>query len=238
MARNTASSLAHSCLNTFSELLHKHNPNQAITKFSEHIHGKSLDVVSTNALFYVAHPSGHEEPAKDLLLRTRQTKKHIDFCTKHLTELALQRFKNKDVVVHPLGDFSVGALKSAKRIRFISAEPGQIHKLPVHKLEYHQPISAHNALDRADIVVLEPEAITKEGIVVQKGARLLAELAIARGIPVYAIGTSWHAAPKWHSHAGNEKVPAGFLTGVLSEHGIYAHKDFIVNVKKDFPWII
>ena len=142
------------------------------------------------------------------------------------------------VVVHPVGNFVVPALKSAKSIRFIHTDQAVLHNLPVHKLEYHKPLTAGNSLDGAGVVLLEPEAVTKEGVFVQNGGRLLAELAAARGIPVYAIATSWHVASEWHAKPNHEKVSGGLLTGVLSEHGIYSHKDFITKVKKDFPWII
>jgi translation initiation factor 2B subunit (eIF-2B alpha/beta/delta family) len=238
MARNNSSSLAHSYLNVFSELLHRHNADRAIEKFSKHIEGRPMDVVSTNALFYVAHPSGHEEPAKELLSRTIQTKKHIDFCSKHLSEIASNKLKNKSVVVHPLDASATSFVKSAASIRFIQADQAALHNLPAHKLECHQPISAHSAFDNAHLLLLAPQAVTRQGAVVQKGGLLLAELASARGIPVYALATAWHTAPKWHADANNENIPAGLITGILSEHGIHSHKDFMANVKKDFPWII
>ncbi|MEM4265465.1 MAG: hypothetical protein QXX65_00075 [Candidatus Woesearchaeota archaeon] len=220
------------------ELLRRHSPDKAILNFSKHLEGKILDVVTANALFYVAHPSGHAEPAKELLSRTIQTKKHINFCFSQMTNFVLQKLRNKVVVVHPLAISNTAFLKNAKSIRFIHADQSALQYLPVHKLEYYKPLAAAESLDNANLVLLEPEAVTKEGIFVKKGGRLLAELAAARGIPVYAVATAWHVVPKWHTKTNNEIVPAGLVLGILSEHGVYSHKDFIANVKKDFQWII
>jgi hypothetical protein len=237
MARNPVSSLAQSYLNTFTELLHKHSPNRAIANFSKHIGSKELDAISTNALYFIAHPSGHDELAKELLARTRQTKRQIDFCASQLADVAKRKLSKKNIVAHPVGMLTAQFLKSAKEIRYISADNSALKILPEANLSEHHAFSAPEALEKADMVVLEPVAITKNGAVVEKGARLLAELAYSRNIPVYAVATSWHTVPKWHK-AGTEEVPAGLLTGVMSDRGIHAHEEFLARVQQDYPWII
>jgi translation initiation factor 2B subunit (eIF-2B alpha/beta/delta family) len=237
MARNQASSQAHSFLNTFIELLHKHPLNLAVANFSRHIGNNELDVISTNALYFISHPPGHNELAKELLERTRQTKRRIDFCTSQMADVAKQKLSNKSIVVHPVGMLTAPLLKSAGKINYISADNSALKILPEADLSEHTAFSAPEAIENADLVILEPAAITKNGAVVEKGARLLAELACARNIPVYAIATSWHTVPKWQK-AGAEEVPAGLLTGVMSDRGIHAHAEFLSRVQKDYPWII
>lgn len=235
MARNQASSLAQSYLNTFIELLHKHPPGRAVANFSKCI--RELDAISTNALYFIAHPSRQDAPAEELLARARQTKRRIDFCTSQMADIAKRKLGNKTIVAHPVGMLLAPLLKSAKEVRYISADNSALKALHSTDLSDHSPLTAPEALENAGMVIFEPFAITKNGAVVEKGARLLAELAYARSIPVYAVATSWHTVPKWQK-AGAEEVPAGLLAGVMSDHGIHPHAEFLKRVQKDYPWII
>jgi translation initiation factor 2B subunit (eIF-2B alpha/beta/delta family) len=236
--RNPASSGAHAHLNTLIKLLHVFQPERALAQFSKHADKRAFDVVSANALHFVTHASESDAPSEELLSRAAHAKKQIDTCFSHLAEVAAPKLKNKTVVAHPLDAFSTSVLGKAAHVRFISVNQAHINKLPLHKLEAHRAITAHYALDGADLLLIEPKAITPTSIVARKGARLLAELAIARGIPVYALATSWHATPRWHASHNDEKIPPQFLTGILSEHGIYAHDQFLGRVQKAFPWLL
>jgi len=235
--RDRLSSLAHAHLNTLAELLHKHPPARALARFSKHIAEQPLDAVSANAVHFVTHAVPDARAKEELLARVHHAKRQIDTCAQHLAELAAQKLRDRTIVVHPLGTLTAPLVKDAKRIRFLHVNQAILHSLSLLKLEAHQPITAANALENADLVLLEPHAITPEGIAVQQGGRLLAELADARGIPVYAAATSWHAIPGWSHSRSDERVPARFLTGIISEHGIYAHDQFLARVQKTFPWI-
>jgi translation initiation factor 2B subunit (eIF-2B alpha/beta/delta family) len=237
-AQNPVSSLAHSYLDTFAEMLHKLEPDRALEKFSNLIEGKKLDVVSANALFFVAHPTTQENLKEELLSRTHQTKRQLDFSAKNFTQIASQRLRNKTVMAHPLGTVSAFLLRSADKVRFIQAGKQAIGMLPNEMLEAHQPLTAHAALENADLLLLEPSAVTEKGFFVERGGMMLAELAKAMGIPVYAAATSWHTAPKWSPSQSEERIPPEYITGVLSEHGIYGHEEFLSRVEKAFPWIL
>lgn len=238
MARTAVSSLAHDHLNAFVELVHQHRPARALAQFSKYLEGRPQDVVSANAFHYVTHAVGSESAAEELLERAHHAKSLIATCSKHLAELASQKLRNRTVVAHPLDSFSASLLAGAKQVRFLHANQSVLHTLSLSKLEAHQPIAAAQALDGADLVLLEPRAITPEGVIVERGGRMLAELASARGIPVYAPATSWHATPSWQTTRHEENVPAQFITGILSEHGIYKHNEFLGRVQKTFPWLL
>jgi translation initiation factor 2B subunit (eIF-2B alpha/beta/delta family) len=238
MARNPVSSLAHAYLDAFSELLHSSKPETALEKFSKIIDSKTVDPISSNALFYVAMPANPEGAKSEILSRISQAKSFISTSEKQLSEYAIRRLRNKDVVAHPLGAFSAKFLKEANSVRFITAEKLAVKILPETDLEFHEPLTAHRAMENADVLLLEPSAVTKEGAIVKHGGRTLAEIAYARNIPVYVLATSWHSSQKKSLKKGEEIVPGALVTGIISEHGIFPHAEFISRVKNDFPWAI
>jgi translation initiation factor 2B subunit (eIF-2B alpha/beta/delta family) len=237
MARTEVSSLAHAHLNAFAELVHKHQPARALAQFSKYLDAQPQDVVSANAFHYVTHAVG-EDASEELLQRANHARSQINACNAQLAAFAKAKLSNRTIVAHPLDALSASFLQSAKSVRFLNANPSALHDFPLTKLEAHKPLGATQALDNADMLLLEPRAITPEGVVVERGGRLLAELASARGVPVYVLGTSWHATPQWKASRTEELVPAAALTGILSEHGIYAHKEFLGRVEKTFPWLL
>lgn len=237
-ARHPVTSLAHLYLNTFAELLHSCKPKTAIAKFSKIIAGKQLDTISANALFFVTNNPGDENLKKELLSRVCQTKMQIDLCVRNMSNFALRKLKDKSVVVHPLDSFSAPILALAKSIKFIQANDRVLHLLPAHKLQLHKPLTAHKTMTGTDVVLLEPTAITNKGVFVASGGMLLAELAKAKGVPVYVLATSWHAVPSMPLQKCEECIPADLITGIISEYGIFGHKDFLNSVKKTFPWIL
>jgi hypothetical protein len=237
-ARHPVTSLANSYLNTFTELLHSCKPEKAIAKFSKLVSGKQLDAMSANALFYVTHNASAENLKEDLISKACQAKLQLDNCAKGLSNFALRKLRGKAVVVHPLDFFSASVLHSASSVRFIQANQGILHLLPVHKLESHNVLTAHASMAGADMVLLEPTAVSDMGVFTASGGRLLAELAKARDIPVYALATSWHTAPNRPAQQGEERVPQDLITGIISEQGIFSHEEFLDRVQKDFPWML
>jgi translation initiation factor 2B subunit (eIF-2B alpha/beta/delta family) len=238
MARNPVSSLAHAYLGAFSELLHKHAPESAVAKFSKLVAGKKLDAISSNALYFITHPASGKNLKEELLSRANQAKNVIDQCTSQMSDFAKERMASKTVVVHPLSTFSARLLRDAKEVRFTNADNEAIKLLPETDMAVHHPLTSYTALENADLVLLEPSAITSKGVFVERGGRILAELARARGMPVYALATSWHTSPNWKPGQTDEHVPQEFLTGIISEHGIYEHNEFLAKVQKAFPWML
>jgi hypothetical protein len=93
------------------------------------------------------------------------------------------------------------------------------------------------AIENADCVLLEPSAISSQGVFVRQGARLLCDLAKARGIPVYAMATSWHVVSSRPRGRSGELLPPEKISAVVSEHGVHAFRVFLKNIKKSCPWI-
>ncbi len=201
-ARHPISGAAHSCLNDFAELLRKYPAEKAIAKFSKLIKNRKLDVVSKNALCYVARQTKEKNLGEELLSRVHRAKHLLDSCTVQLSGVASRTLRNKKVVAHPV-----------KR----AAAPA--------------------AVENADCVLLEPSAISSKGVFVRQGARLLCDLAKARGIPVYAMATSWHVVSSRPRGRNVECVQPENITAVVSEHGVHAFRVFLSNIKKSCPWI-
>ncbi|MEM2915857.1 MAG: hypothetical protein QXT19_00645 [Candidatus Woesearchaeota archaeon] len=226
---------AHACLNTFAELLRRYPAEKAITKFSQRIQNKKLDVVSKNALRFVTRQADTKKPKEEMLSRVHRAKHMLDSSTTQLSNVAPRVFRNKNLVVHPLSRITTPLLKSAKKIHFIIAKKGALKDIPF--AEAHKPLIAPSAIENADFVLIESKAISKKGVIVENGGRMLSMLAKARGIPIYALATSWHVVSENQLARNEECIPPEMISAVVSEHGTYAFRVFLARVQKAFPWI-
>lgn len=225
--------LARVYLNCLVELLRKHPPSKALFLFSQQVDGSVLDVVASNVVRVVASPLNRDSPG--LFSRIAGVKKQLDACFSGLESFAGARLRKRTIVVHPLNCLGVFAGSQARQLRFFCSEKEVVNSFSQSKLAFFDPLVIQDALDRADLVLLVPDAVVPEGVVCKKGGRLLVELAQARGVPVYGVATSWHVALSWD---GDEMVPGGRLAGVISEHGIYSHSQFLARVRKTFPELL
>ncbi len=201
-ARHPVSGIAHSCLNDFAELLRKYPADKAVAKFSSAIKNKKLDVISKNALRYVARHVNSKNPGEELLSRIHRAKHLLYSCTTQLSGVASRMFRKKTVVVHRAG-----------------------------------MNDARAAIKNADCVLLEPVAISRRGVFVGRGARMLCRLANAHDIPVFAMATSWHVVSSMQRDGNVECVPSENISAVVSEHGVHAFNVFLNNTRKSCPWI-
>ncbi len=231
-ARHPASRLAHAHVNAFQSFVREYAPKHALRHFSRYLSQQSLDVLSANVIHFLIQPS--EFTSSSLGSRAQQVKRQLDVCLADLSDVAAQKLRNKGVFAHPLGVLSSSVLSGARQVHFFGAAEGS---RAVAGSARHQPFSAPEAFDDADILLLEPRAITTKGVVAEPGSRLLVELARARGIPVYALATSLHVAPRWQHSKNDEIIDGSLVDGVISEHGIYAHGQFVMRVEKSFPWL-
>lgn len=236
MGAQPVTSSAHAHLNVLTELLRRHPPAKALARFAKHLESNKLDVVSANAVRFVTHELSIEDVVSAALSRAQRAKLQIAVCGKQLAEIARQKMRNKVVLAHPLDLVSASVLGNARHVRFLRAHPNALNVL--RRAEAHHPLTAPRALEKADLVLLEPRAITVKDAVVAQGGRLLAELAKAHGLPVYAVATSWHASAGWRTAEDEERIPHAYLTGIISEHGIYKPTQFLARVKKTFPWLL
>lgn len=120
------------------------------------------------------------------------------------------------------------------------------------------------AVKKADIVLLGCDAITAEGKVINKiGSELAAEIAYKRGIPVYICTNSLKFDPKtifgfdeiieerspeevWDKPPKNieidnhafEIIDPSFISGVITELGIYKPYILVQEVQRNYPWIL
>jgi len=124
--------------------------------------------------------------------------------------------------------------------------------------------AARLALKNADIMLIGCDAITAEGIVINKiGSELFAEIANKYDIPVYVATHSlkfdpltffgfeveierraskevWNKPPKGVkiSNYVFEKINPKLITGIISELGVLKPETFIQEVKKAYKWLI
>ena len=124
--------------------------------------------------------------------------------------------------------------------------------------------AARLALKKADIMLIGSDAVTAEGVVINKiGSELMAEVANRYDIPVYVCTHSWKFDPltvfgfeeKIEKRASKEiwihppknvkinnyvfeKIKPSLIRGVISELGILKPEAFIEEVKKTYPWMV
>lgn len=231
-ARTARASLAHTHLSAFVELLHQFKPEQALAKFESYLGSQKMDAVSRNAVQYLTLKLD-ESPKESLLARAYDAKKFLDLSWEHLAEAVGSTLGGKVVMAHPVSLHSASALGAAERVHFLSASRAAL--LLLKQTRQHHPLAAHEAVREADAVVLEPRAVTEKGIIVPHGSNLLAELATARGTPVYVLASSWHAAK--NAEPTKDEEYAEHVTGILSENGLVSAKKFLSAAQKSFPWL-
>ena len=115
-------------------------------------------------------------------------------------------------------------------------------------------------LSSADLVLLGCDAITSHFVYNKVGSDLVCDAARHKKIPVYICTDSWkvdfrHArasvderltAEVWnHPLRGTKIINPAFvaidpslITGIISELGVHSPQQFLVEVKKAYPWIV
>jgi len=123
--------------------------------------------------------------------------------------------------------------------------------------------AARLALKKADIMLIGADAITSEGIVINKiGSELFANIANKYEVPVYSCTHSWKfdagtvfgfeekieklmkrkiwtkppRRVKINSYAF-ERIKPDVISGIISELGIYKPEVFVEEVKKNYEWM-
>jgi len=118
------------------------------------------------------------------------------------------------------------------------------------------------ALKKADIFLMGFDAVTTTKIYNKIGSEMFALIAEKYDIPVFACGDAWKFDPAgiygWEERIEIrspkevwlnapkgvkienlcfEKIDPNLITGIISELGVYAHENFIEEVKKAYPWL-
>ena len=111
-------------------------------------------------------------------------------------------------------------------------------------VEWFPVSAARQALKNADVVVLGAEAVTSDKVVTEMGGELFSELAVQRGIPVFAVASSF----QFHNSIDVrvlrnsnsavcfrhvfEKVNPSLITGIISEKGVHEPSVFVSIMQK------
>lgn len=123
--------------------------------------------------------------------------------------------------------------------------------------------AARLAMKKADVMLIGADAITAEGVVINKiGSELMSEVANNYGIPIYVCTHSWKFDPKtvfgfeekiekraakeiWNRHPKGvsisnyvfEKVDPNKITAIISELGVLKPNAFVEEVRKNYRWM-
>ncbi|RMD45148.1 MAG: hypothetical protein D6831_04170 [Aquificota bacterium] len=138
----------------------------------------------------------------------------------------------------------------------------ELSKLSI-KVKHYIDSAAHHALKDADLMLIGADAVTSEGNVINKiGSSLFAEVAHKYDVPVYICTNSWkfdadtffgsdeiiefrRESEVWIRKPKNveiinpafEQIQSEFITGIISELGIYNPVVFVQEVKREYPWM-
>jgi ribose 1,5-bisphosphate isomerase len=123
--------------------------------------------------------------------------------------------------------------------------------------------AARLAMKKADVMLIGADAITAEGIIINKiGSELMAEVANLYQIPIYVCTHSWKFDPQtvfgfeekiekratreiWNRHPKGvsisnyvfEKVDPNKITAIISELGIFKPETFVEEVRRSYKWM-
>lgn len=120
------------------------------------------------------------------------------------------------------------------------------------KVLFYPDSAMHDALEKADLVLLGADAILKSGVINKIGSEAISEIAKVHKIPVYIISDSWKFYPKkvkieernfkevWKKAPKNikirnpafEKIPKEYVKKIISELGILNYNQFIKKADK------
>lgn len=111
-------------------------------------------------------------------------------------------------------------------------------------------------LRKSDFVLLGAEAMTDRGAILRVGAGLIAEIARMHKLPVYICVNGWKykkgytvnnkdIITPWRDHSKNvstatevvERLPYQYIKGVICEFGILKPEEFLLRIKKEYPFL-
>jgi len=183
-----------------------------------------------HALAYVLQGADLAHPkllASHLISRAQQFQAILRAATKQAEQtLALKLRQGSIVVVAP----PVALPRKVRAHTLASLHVGDSN------VTAHADLTIHHVMKKADAVLLGCSAVTPRGISATLGAGLLAELAHAQGIPVYAVATGLDITSE-HVQAGQEAVAGKLLTGIVSELGVFKHQQFLEEAGRQYPFI-
>lgn len=192
------------------------------------------------------------------LFRIQNAMKSISSADSAIKLLASKKIpKGGAVLIHGNNQLAFEIIESALKAKkfevlTLSSNDFLISEMKKAKIRFQCfPDSAvRAALENADLVLLSSKAITPAKIINSVGGSVVAEIACSLSIPVYACAPAMSFSQQYSSEStkikhGNaiyrmfdyEPVEPGFLTGIISELGIYGHAFFISALEKEMPWL-
>jgi len=115
------------------------------------------------------------------------------------------------------------------------------------KVSFYSDSAMHEAVEKADMVLIGADAILRKGIINKIGSEAISEIANVHGIPVYVVSDFWKFYPKtvdieqrnfnevWKEapksvkvrNPAFEVVPSKYIRRIVSEFGILTYSEFI-----------
>jgi len=230
-----------------------------------------------NYLFYNLNGENVKELKNNLDTNTKQLLKNLEKDEKNIAAIGARKIKNDMIIfTHCHSNTVIDILKEAwnqgkkftvhnteTRPRFQgrkTAEELAKHGIPV---EFYVDSGARLALKKADMMLIGADAITTEGIIINKiGSEMFAEIAHKINIPAYSCTHSWKFDPLtvfgyeeeiekrkdeeiWENapkgininNYAFERVNPELVAGIISEIGIFKPETFVEELKKRNNWM-
>lgn len=225
-------------LKELSSLAHRMKSNPLLSVRLAHAaypYSKSSSPFVQHALAYVLHGADLVQPKKlcdHVVSRAQQFQRVMNSAHEQAAHTAsLKIHKGAVVVAHasPLVDVFV----DNKNVTVHAPASGRVKGAKIH--DDH---AIHLPMKHADFVLVGTAAITPQGIIAPMGAGLLAELAQAQGIPTYVAATGLHFQKNAKPNANQELLAPAKVNGIISELGVFQHKDFIKEVENHYPFTL
>ncbi len=189
---------------------------------------------------------------------------HFEYVQEQINKHVASLLRNNAVVFthchsNTLVKALVHAKKHGKRFSVVNTETRPLYqgrktamelaKAGIH-VEHYVDAGFALALEKASIVMLGADALLPDAVINKIGSGVVAELAYARGLPLYVVADSWKfttatsieerpSTEVWKIHKRNimvknpafEKIPVKYVKAVVSELGVLSYNKFLRKVK-------
>ena len=269
-----AENVAKAAVQLIKDQAKKQNISELKEVAGELIRARATEPCLRNAIKYVFYEI---ETKNDIIMRCNQAMNHFFESNKVIAAIGSKKILNNTIIyTHCHSSTVIQVLHDAKihkkRFQVLCTETrplfqGRTTAKDLTKLNinttYYIDSAVKMALKKADLCFLGSDAITSEGIVINKmGSDTITTLCKHLDVPVYICTNSWKFDPKtvygyeekieqrpvkeiWDKPPKNlkivnyafEKIDPSNIAGIISEIGVYKPEVFVEELKHHYPWL-
>lgn len=237
----------------------------------------SITKNAVNCILFDVKPEYIGKAKHEITKRINYVTDHLNNSQEKIAEHGHKKVKKGMVVyVHDYSSAIINLLLKAKKqgtnFEVVTTEANPFltgYSIATHLAKHNIPVTffsdlaIRQALKRADVVLLDADALAENGKVYSEiGSELIADLAEKYDIPVYVCTDSWKISPSivqeiegirnlrpkeelWKNppkgvtvlNYSYEKINPKLITGIITEMGIYKPHYLISEVQRKYPWI-